>query len=110
MVLKFTWRKKTYRSNNIFEWLDHEFASINWLDLFLKALISNHVFSSSDHCPIYLYLLLNKKTLKLTPFKFEKMWCQKNDFDTLTKKTSTMFQGSYMYCLVQKYKITLKKC
>ena len=47
---------------------------------------------------------------KAQPFRFEKMWSTRKDFDTLVKKTwSTKFSGPNMFCLVSKCKVLKAK-
>ena len=106
---EFTWRKKRSGTNNVLERLDKAIVSLGWLELFSNASIVNHVFTSSDHSPISLSLPMVKVS-KAPPFRFQKMWCLRKDFDCLVKKTwCTKFHGSHMYCLVQKCKLLKSK-
>lgn len=64
---QFTWRRKTHGSDNILKRLDYGFASIEWLDIFPKALITIHIFSSSYHYPISLSFI-DTTNFKAPPF------------------------------------------
>ena len=105
---RYTWRKKVSGPNNVYERLDKGVASVGWLSSFPSARVQHHIFTSSDHCRLSLdFLPVN--TVKVPPFKFEKM-CLRKDYDTLVKKTwCTRFNGSRMFCLVQKCKLLKKK-
>ncbi|XP_010676027.1 uncharacterized protein LOC104891937 [Beta vulgaris subsp. vulgaris] len=105
----YTWRKKKGGADNIHERLDRGVASIDWLSLFPQAKISHNIFTSSDHCQITLNYIPFQKA-KAPPFKFEKMWCSRRDYDTLVKKTwCTHFIGSHMFRLTQKCKLLKEK-
>lgn len=106
---RFTWKKKKARNNNIFERLERVVASIAWLSEFPQAKITHHPFTSSDHCIISLDFL-SLKNNKAPPFRFEKMWCARKDYDTLVKKICcTLLNGSFMYCLTKKCKLLKEK-
>ena len=102
---QFTWRKKKAGPGNIFERLDRAIVSSSWLTCFPQAKLKHNIFTSSDHCQISLnYLPTNSN--KSPPFRFEKMWCLRKDYDTLVKKTwCTQFVGSHMFRLVSKCKL-----
>lgn len=77
--------------------------------IFPRAKIVHHAFTSSDHCQISLNYLSNNIT-KHPPFRFEKMWCIRKNYDTLVKKTRcSQFSGSHVFRLVKKCKIFKKK-
>lgn len=98
----FTWRWKRGGPDNTLERLNKATASPCWFSLFPNAKLYNHVFSSSDHCQVSL-CLCNTSVKKAPPFRFEKMWCMRKDFDILIKKAwCSRFQGSHMFCLVKK--------
>lgn len=97
--------KKPQGHNNIYECLDEGVVSLNWLNLFPSSKIQHHNFSSLDHCPISLSINLSQGR-KAPPFRFDKLWTTRRDFDCLVKKTwCTQFQGSYMYCFTRKCKL-----
>ena len=83
---RFTWRKKRASPNNLLERLDRGIASPLWLSWFPQAKLIHHPFTSSDHCQVSLDLS-RSQSFKAPPFKFEKMWCLRKDYDTLVKKT-----------------------
>ena len=83
---RFTWRKKKAGPNNILERLDRGVASSSWLGIFPQAKVKHHIFTSSDHCQMSLEYL-PKENCKSPPFRFEKMWCSRKDYDVLVKKT-----------------------
>lgn len=106
---RFTSRKKKGGPNNILERLDRAVASIRWLAKFPKAKVQHHNFISSDHCCISLSFD-NLSTTKAPPFRFEKMWCSRKDYNTLVKKTwCTQFASSHMFRLVSKCKLLKTK-
>ncbi|XP_057251329.1 uncharacterized protein LOC130591670 [Beta vulgaris subsp. vulgaris] len=105
MGSRFTWRKKKAGPNNILERIDKGVASTVWISKFTQARLKHHPFTSSDHCQVSLDLSISKSS-KAPPFRFEKMWCQRKDYDTLVKKTwCTRFNGSHMFNLVKKCKL-----
>lgn len=105
----FTWRKKKGGDNNILERLDKGVASISWISKFPQAKIIHHPFTTSDHCIISLDYL-PAQSIKAPPFRFEKMWCSRKDYDNLIKKTwCTKLYGSFMFCLMQKCRLLKAK-
>lgn len=83
---RFTWREKKSGDNNIHERLDRGLASTLWVSLFPQVRLIHHVFTSSDHYQIVLNYLPSNNS-KAPPFRFEKMWCLRKDYETLVKKT-----------------------
>lgn len=71
----FTWVKIISENNYVKERLDRGAANMNWLALFLDAIIENQCPYSSDHALISLNLTPRKSYLP-RPFKFEWMWTQ----------------------------------
>lgn len=66
--------------------------------------VKHHNFTSSDHCRISVSLILSQ-VRKAPPFRFNKLWTTRKDFDCLIKRTwSTRFQGSHMFCFTRKCK------
>lgn len=97
--------KKKGGDHNIFKRLDRAVASISGPTQFPQAKLHHHSFTSSDHCCISLAFskLLH---LKAPPFRFEKMWCFRQDYDSVVKKSwCVRFEGSHMFRLVNKCKL-----
>ena len=105
----YTWRKKRCGSSNILERLDKGVASLEWINLFPNAILNHHIFTSSDHCQVSLCLKLHQGR-KAPPFKFNKIWTTRKDFDIIIKKAwCTRFNGSFMFCLAKKCKLLKEK-
>ncbi|XP_057248246.1 uncharacterized protein LOC130590222 [Beta vulgaris subsp. vulgaris] len=102
---RYTWRKKEGGENNIYERLDRATASISWLAQFPQARVRHHNFTSSDHCYVSLeFECLNRA--KAFPFRFDKLWCSRKDYDNIVKKSwCSHFEGSHMFRLVNKCKL-----
>lgn len=91
--------------DNVLERLDRCLVSMNWLHQFPNAKIKHHIFTSLEHCFISL-VCMSSLFSKAIPFKFEKMWCLRKDFDILVKITwCSHFNCSFMFRLVNKCKL-----
>ncbi|XP_074313520.1 uncharacterized protein LOC141648697 [Silene latifolia] len=103
--------KKKTGSENVFEILDRAIASSNWMSFYPNMEFIHHAFTSSDHCPISVkFHNQNLVYKKAPPFRFELVWTLRNDFSKMVKSCwQYQFQGSYMYCLSQKYKFLKQK-
>ena len=82
---EFTWRKKKYGPNNIFEKLDRVLVNDSITQWFSGLITKNHAFSSSDHSQISVNLNGNKNW-RPQPFKFEMLWKKRRDFKGAVKQ------------------------
>lgn len=79
------------------------------MNLFPCSKIKHHNFTSSDHCSISVSLKLSQ-VRKTPPFRFNKLWTTRKNFDCLIKKTwRTRFQASHMFCFTRKCKLLKEK-
>ena len=81
MKHEFTWTKNQAGDNSIQERLDRALATIDWKDAFPKAVVHHFQRYRSDHCPIMVNILGEKKSRRKKPhiYKFEEMWLQDNE-------------------------------
>ncbi|XP_057249105.1 uncharacterized protein LOC104906541 [Beta vulgaris subsp. vulgaris] len=105
----FTWKKKRSGPDNILERLDKGVANLDFLNVFPNVKVQHHAFTSSDHCQVSVKLDILQGR-KSPPFRFDKAWTTRKDFEVIIKKAwSTRFHGSYMFCLTKKCKLLKEK-
>lgn len=101
----YTWYNRRSGFTQIAERLDRFLFRGNLSDLAVNLSASLLPSSGSDHYPVILNIE-GEATPRCCPFKFEKMWMQNPDFYDLVARwwSEVNFQGSKMFCLVNKLK------
>uniref|UniRef100_A0A803NXE1 Endonuclease/exonuclease/phosphatase family protein n=1 Tax=Cannabis sativa TaxID=3483 RepID=A0A803NXE1_CANSA len=70
----FTWEKSKGTDIWIEVRLDRALATPSWMSLFSNAQLINMVFSTSDHCPLFLDPSFQFQTASRRVFRFENAW------------------------------------
>ena len=70
---KFTWYKNYPNGNTIWEWLDRDVATQEWMNLFPATKVLTLECGTSDHKPIIIHLM-GIPGKKQHPWRFEQVW------------------------------------
>lgn len=80
----YTWTNRRMAKWHIRERLDRSLANVEWRMLFPQAAVHHLPRIASDHNPIF--TTLHKSTIqRRLSFKFESMWIQREDLETLIR-------------------------
>lgn len=79
--IQYTW--SNFRFNATYSRLDRFFVNQQWLEKFSGASLRGLPRSLSNHCP--LLFGTDKQKDGLSPFRFESMWLQHNNYKALVK-------------------------